>query len=107
MHATCSSVQQGDTCHMPHAPQQTTAKAETMSQQQQQGKMSDAMMMMILCLIATTDKVLKFMAHREGGRVCRVKRNVAVLSSCRKLNSKIFIVVGRGSRSGRNGRLNN
>lgn len=66
MHATCSSVQQGDTCHMPHAPQQTTAKAETMSQQQQQGKMSDAMMMMILCLIATTDKVLKFMAHREG-----------------------------------------
>lgn len=66
MHATCSSVQQGDTCHMPHAPQQTTAKAETMSRQQQQGKMSDAMMMMILCLIATTDKVLKFMAHREG-----------------------------------------
>lgn len=67
MHATCSSVQHGDTCHMPHAPQQTTAKAETMSQQQQQGKMSDAMMMMILCLIATTDKVLKFMAQRGEG----------------------------------------
>lgn len=67
MHATCSSVQQGDTCHMPHAPQLTTAKAETMSQQQQQGKMSDAMMMMILCLIAATDKVLKFMAQRGEG----------------------------------------
>lgn len=32
-------------------------------QQQQQGKMSDAL---ILCLIATTDKVPKFMVGSEG-----------------------------------------
>lgn len=85
--------------HMPHAtPQQTTAEAGTMSQEQQV-KMSDAL---ILCLIAMTDKVLKFMAGRGGASqgCAGYKRNVAELSSCRKLNSKIFIVVGQRQKQG-------
>lgn len=48
---------------MPHHNrQQKTAEVGTMSQEQQV-KMSDAL---ILCLIAMTDKVLKFMAGRGG-----------------------------------------